>query len=84
MEKENSTPEKIPKKFRKGDLVRVNRLLYENSVESSASDSSPPDYIFQGPGELLAIKEEYCQVRWRRPVPDVWLKSDQLEKWSEN
>tara|TARA_Y100001968_G_scaffold266413_1_gene255900 strand:- start:4976 stop:5224 length:249 start_codon:yes stop_codon:yes gene_type:complete len=82
MEEENLVPKKVQKKFRKGDLVRVNRLLYEKSLESAASDESPPDYIFEGPGELLVIKDEYCQVRWRRPVPDVWLRSDQLEEWS--
>ena len=83
MEQENVALEKMPKKFRKGDLVRVDRLLYQNSLECSASDSDAPDYIFEGPGEVLVIKDEYCQVRWRRPVPDVWLRIDQLEAWSE-
>ena len=41
-----------------------------------------PSYIFEGPGELLAIKGEYGKVRWRMPVPDVWLRIDQLEAWS--
>ena len=72
-----------PKPFRKGALVRVNPEAYKNSLESSASDKSPPSYIFDGPGELLAIKGEYGQVRWRRPVPDVWLRLDQLEEWSK-
>jgi len=71
----------VPKKFRKGDLVKVNRELYENSLESKASDSALPDYIFAGPGEVLIIKGDYCQVRWRRPVPDVWLRLDQLDPW---
>tara|TARA_Y100001968_G_scaffold49997_1_gene40402 strand:- start:2787 stop:3032 length:246 start_codon:yes stop_codon:yes gene_type:complete len=71
-----------PKKFRKGDLIRVNRAAYENSVEANSSDQEAPDYIFEGPGELLLVKDEYCQVRWRRPVPDVWLRIDQLEPWS--
>ncbi|MDP4682741.1 MAG: NAD(P)H-quinone oxidoreductase subunit O, partial [Cyanobium sp. MAG_255] len=22
---------------------------------------------------------DYAQLRWRRPVPDVWLRLDQLE-----
>ena len=69
---------KVPKKFRKGDLVRVNRERYIKSLESKASDQNPPDYIFKGPGEILSIKGEYCQVRWRRPVPDVWLRVEQL------
>ena len=72
-----------PKPFRKGALVRVNPEAYNNSLESRASDESPPGYIFVGPGELLAIKGEYGQVRWRRPVPDVWLRLDQLEEWSK-
>jgi len=40
-----------------------------------------PNYVFEGPGEILAVKEEYAQVRWRRPVPDVWLKLDQLKEY---
>ena len=70
------------KKLRKGDLIKVSRKAFENSLEASASDDVPPDYIFDGPGELLLVQGEYCQVRWRRPVPDVWLRLDQLEKWS--
>ena len=78
---ENLSSLKPPKPLRKGSLVRVNRDAYINSIESLASDNSPPDYIFEGPGELLAVKEDYGQVRWRRPVPDVWLRIDQLEAW---
>ena len=73
---------KPAKSFRKGSLVRVNRKAYLNSLESAASDQSFPEYIFEGPGEILVIKGEYCQVRWRMPVPDVWLRIDQLEAWS--
>ena len=69
---------KITKKFRKGDLVKVDREKYTNSIESQASDTNLPEYIFQGPGEVLLIKGDYCQVRWRRPVPDVWISSDHL------
>ena len=77
-----SAPEKSVPKFRKGALVRVDRLEYEKSIEALASDPSPPEYIFEGPGELLAIKGEYGQVRCRKPVPDVWLRINQLENWS--
>ena len=63
-------------------MVRVNRKAYQNSLESKASDQSCPEYIFKGPGELLVIKGEYAQVRWRMPVPDVWWRIDQLEAWS--
>ena len=73
---------KALKPLRKGSLVRVNRKEYQHSLESLASDVSLPDYIFEGPGELLIVKGDYGQVRWRRPVPDVWFKLDQLEFWN--
>tara|TARA_Y100001968_G_C19077736_1_gene581508 strand:+ start:43 stop:306 length:264 start_codon:yes stop_codon:yes gene_type:complete len=72
-----STP-KIQKKLRKGDLVRVDRKKYLNSLESKASDANPPEYIFEGPGEVLLIKGDYCQIRWRRPVPDVWINTNHI------
>ena len=78
---ETSEPVKAPAALKKGALVRVNREAYSQSIEAAASDSSPPDYIFQGPGEILTIKGEYGQVRWRMPVPDVWLRLDQLESY---
>ncbi len=78
---EEVTSPKPPKNLRKGSLVRVKREAYQNSLEATASDQFPPDYIFDGPGELLLIKGDYCQVRWRMPVPDVWLRIDQLEAW---
>ena len=78
---DNQQTTKVVKKFRKGDLVRVSREKFLGSLESFASDQDAPEYLFEGPGELLAIKGEYCQVRWRRPVPDVWLRLDQLESW---
>ncbi len=64
---------------KKGSLVRVNRQAYLNSLEARASDQAPPDYIFEGPGEVLLVKGDYAQLRWRRPVPDVWLRLNQLE-----
>ena len=72
-----STP-KVIKKFRKGDLVKVEREKYINSLESKASDEDLPEYIFQGPGEVLVIKGDYCQIRWRRPVPDIWINSNHI------
>ena len=72
-----STP-KVIKKLRKGDLVKVEREKYINSLESKASDEDLPEYIFQGPGEVLVIKGDYCQIRWRRPVPDIWMNSDHI------
>ncbi len=79
---DSASPIKATKPLRKGALVRVNPEKYKNSLESLASDALPPDYIFDGPGELLAVKGDYGQVRWRRPVPDVWLRMDQLEAWT--
>ena len=73
---------KIAKPFRKGALIKVREKDYLGSLEAKASDISPPSYIFEGPGEILAIKGDYAQVRWRLPVPDVWLRIDQLENWS--
>lgn len=67
---------------KKGSLVRVNRQRYQGSLEAAASDTQPPDYIFEGPGEVLLVKGDYAQLRWRRPVPDVWLRLDQLETYS--
>ena len=75
---DSQLPPKIQKKFRKGDLVKVDREKYSNSLESKASDPSLPEYIFEGPGEVLLIKGDYFQVRWRRPVPDIWISSDHI------
>jgi len=75
---DSQSPKQIIKKLKKGDLVKVERDKYLNSLESKASDEDLPEYIFQGPGEVLLIKGDYCQVRWRRPVPDVWIKSDHI------
>jgi hypothetical protein len=77
-----SAPAKAKPALRKGALVKVNRKAYSASIEAAASDPTPPDYIFEGPGELLVVKADYGQVRWNRPVPDVWLRMDQLEVYS--
>jgi hypothetical protein len=65
--------------LKKGSLVRVNRQAYGSSLEAAASEAPLPGYLLEGPGEILAIKGAYAQLRWRRPVPDVWLRLDQLE-----
>ena len=67
--------------LKKGSLVRVNKAAYSDSLEANASDALPA-YLAEGPGEILAIKGDYAQLRWRRPVPDVWLRLDQLETFS--
>ena len=75
----------IPKKpLKKGSLVVLDKEKYIKSLESLASDTNLPNYVFEGPGEILAVKEDYAQVRWRRPVPDVWFKLEQLKEYSEN
>ena len=82
-EKDETPPAKPkPAALRKGALVKVNRGAYTASLEAAASDPCPPEYIFEGPGELLVVKGDYGQVRWNRPVPDVWLRMDQLEACS--
>ena len=73
---------KTAKPLRKGALIKVKKNDYLDSLEAQASDLSAPAYIFEGPGEILAVKGDYAQVRWRLPVPDVWLRIDQLENWS--
>ncbi|MEB3104201.1 MAG: NAD(P)H-quinone oxidoreductase subunit O [Cyanobacteriota bacterium] len=65
--------------IKKGSLVKVNRSAYLGSLEASASDAAAPDYLFEGPGEVLATRGEHAQLRFRRPVPDIWLRLDQLE-----
>ena len=69
------------KPLKKGSLVFVNNNVYSKSLEAQASDVDLPSYVFEGPGEVLNIKDEYAQVRWRRPVPDVWFKLDQLNEF---
>ncbi|MFN7900842.1 MAG: NAD(P)H-quinone oxidoreductase subunit O [Synechococcaceae cyanobacterium] len=67
-----------PKALRKGALVKLDGQAYKGSLEAAASDTALPAYVLEGPGEILAIRDAYAQVRWRRPVPDVWLRLDQL------
>ena len=67
-----------PAPLKKGSLVRVKAAAYAGSLEAAASDSPLPAYVVEGPGEILAVKGEYAQLRFRRPVPDIWLRLDQL------
>ena len=68
--------------LKKGSLVILDYDKYSSSLESLASDDQLPDYVFEGPGEILSVKEDYAQVRWRRPVPDVWFRIDQLKEFT--
>ena len=75
--------ESIPNNpLKKGSLVILDSDTYLNSLEALASDIDLPGYVFEGPGEILSIKDDYAQVRWTRPVPDVWFKLDQLKEYS--
>jgi len=67
-----------PLKLRKGSLVKVDRHAYMADSSRAASDPEPPDYIFPGPGEVLQVKADAALIRWRLPVPDVWLPVDVL------
>lgn len=67
--------------LRKGALVRLNLARYQGSLEAAASDPSPPAYLLEGPAEILAVQGEHAQLRLQRPVPDVWLRLDQLEPY---
>jgi hypothetical protein len=70
-----------PATLRKGALVRLKAEAWQGSLEAAASPARLPAYVLEGPGEILAVKGEHAQLRWRRPVPDVWLRLDQLEAW---
>ena len=67
-----------PLKLKKGSLVKVERDAYLADPSCAASDPEPPDYIILGPGELLQVKGDVALIRWRLPVPDVWLPVDVL------
>ena len=51
------------KPLNKGRLVFVDKVIYSKSIEALASDAALPNYVFQGPGEILSIKDDYAQVR---------------------
>ena len=65
--------------IKKGSLVKVNQARYQDSLEAAASDVEAPAYLFEGPAEVLATRGDHAQLRFRRPVPDIWLRLDQLE-----
>ena len=66
-------------KMKKGALVRALREKLIDSLESKASDTRFPPYIFETDGEVLDLSEEYALVRFNVPTPNVWLRIDQLE-----
>ncbi|MBD1927365.1 NAD(P)H-quinone oxidoreductase subunit O [Trichocoleus sp. FACHB-90] len=63
-----------------GDLVRAVREKLENSLESQASDSRFPPYIFDTKGEVVQVRGDYALIKFgQMPAPNVWLRMDQLE-----
>ena len=64
--------------IKKGSLVRLNGTAYAGSLEAQASPAEVPAYLLEGPAEVLMVKGDYAQLRSRRPVPDIWLRLDQL------
>ena len=62
----------------------MNREAYLSSMEAKASAGEPPAYLLEGPGEVLTVKGDYAQLRFRQPVPDIWLRMDQLEAYTGN
>ncbi|MBE9111458.1 NAD(P)H-quinone oxidoreductase subunit O [Nodosilinea sp. LEGE 07298] len=67
--------------LKRGDLVRAVREKLENSVESTASDTRFPPYLFETKGEILETSDDYALVKFGVvPTPNIWLRLDQLEK----
>lgn len=64
---------------KKGDLVRIIPDKFKGSVEAQASDWRLPPYVFEGTGEVVETQDEYAQVKFAVPTPNVWLRIDQLE-----
>lgn len=68
---------------KRGDIVRAIREKLESSVEAKASDNRFPPYIFETKGEILETKDDYALVKFGiMPTPNIWLRLDQLEKFS--
>ncbi len=65
--------------IKKGNSVRLVVEQYENSVEALASDRRLPPYVFEGTGEVVDIRGDYAQIKFKVPTPNVWLPLNQLE-----
>jgi Cyanobacterial and plant NDH-1 subunit O len=69
---------------KKGDIVRAIREKLDNSLESTASDTRWPSYLFDTKGEIVDAKGDYVLVKFGQvPTPNIWLRTDQLEKFEE-
>ena len=61
----------IPKKpLKKGSLVFVDRENYINSIEALASDDDLPNYVFEGPGEILSVKDAVSYTHLTLPTKE--------------
>ena len=49
--------------IKKGDLVRLLREKFENSVEALASDRRLPPYVFDGTGEVVELSGNRSEER---------------------
>lgn len=69
---------------KKGDIVRAIREKLDNSLESTASDTRWPSYLFDTKGEIVDSRGDYVLVKFGQvPTPNIWLRADQLEKFEE-
>ncbi|MDX2271563.1 MAG: NAD(P)H-quinone oxidoreductase subunit O [Cyanobacteriota bacterium] len=67
--------------IKRGSMVKAVREKLINSLESLANDSLIPEYVFQTPGEVVDLKDNYAQVKFLAvPTPTVWLQIEQLEE----
>jgi hypothetical protein len=68
---------------KKGEMVRAIREKLDGSLEAKASDTRWPSYLFESQGEILELSGDYALVKFGvTPLPNVWLRQDQLESWS--
>jgi hypothetical protein len=69
---------------KKGEMVRVIREQFENSLEAKASDTRLPPYIFETKGEIMDVRGDYAYVKFGQvPTPNIWLRLDQLESFAK-
>ena len=62
------------KPLKKGSLVFVDREKYVKSIESLASDDDFPNYVFEGPGEILLVKDALSELdRYTQGYVDNYL-----------
>ena len=70
--------------FKRGDMVKAIKEKLESSLEGQASDTRFSPYIFETPGEIVDLNEDYALVKWGIvPTPNVWLRQDQLEAFTQ-